>query len=358
MGMNRVIMRPPGQTVGRDAVEARGGAAQDGGSVGGRELVEQEAQLLPHAHVAACQHRDRPVAAEHQAVRAKQLEGQFEVGPDVVRGPGREVAHGGVEPRHLRVHAGILGGARDEAPPRLVARGLDGRLGQVVDDHPQVRVAFRQGRDVLKMPRQDGDDIERDIVRGQDIQRRAHVRPEEPVRVGLRVDEVADAGEGRVGAQDGQPLCDRGRIVERHPSDDRGDLRVARRDLEHVGRVGGVVRRLDEHRALHARRREQWRQLRELDGAVDGPEVRAEPVVRGPGRIPEMLVRVDDGQDVRPPSGKSFFQGRQPGHGVNSPGVTPGRRSPGAGRPGRAARARSRRRQSPGELRRARIRRP
>jgi len=62
---------PAPQAVGRDPVELGGRSAHDRCPIVGRQLIEQAPQLLPDPHVPAGEHRDRPVAAEHQAVRTE-----------------------------------------------------------------------------------------------------------------------------------------------------------------------------------------------------------------------------------------------------------------------------------------------
>ena len=71
----------------------------------------------------------------------------------------------------------------------------------------------------------------------------AHLRAEQPVRVGLVVDEGADAGQTRPHPQPGELGGRLVRPVQRYPGHHAGDLRVRRRDLEHgLGVRGGVVR--------------------------------------------------------------------------------------------------------------------
>jgi hypothetical protein len=116
-------------------------------------------------------------------------------------------------------------------------------VGQVIEDHPQRGVPLGERRHVTQVPGQHGDDVERDAAALEQRQPFPHLRAEQPVWVGLVVDEVADAGEARPFAQLAEARGRLVRPVQRDPAHHSGDLGVRRRDLEHrLGVRRGIVR--------------------------------------------------------------------------------------------------------------------
>lgn len=273
-------------------VEALGGAAPDRGLVGLREAGEQRVGLAHDVGVLAGEAGDRPVAAEHQAIGAEAGERVVDVALQRGGVPARRVG-GGVEAGDLRVHARHGGRLGQQRRPRLPAAGRDRRLGEVVDDHPQARYSRRDLGYELQMLGQDRDDVERDAVLGEHAERLDHLRPHQPARVGLVVDQVAHADEQRLlrprrGARGG-----RLRVEQRQPADDAGDPLVLARVGEHRGRVLVVVLGLHQHGRVDASRDQLRQQLAGVVAAVGRRRQRGQRRIATALDLPDVLVRVD-----------------------------------------------------------------
>jgi hypothetical protein len=179
----------------------------------------------------------------------------------------------------------------------------------VVQDHPQRGVPLGEHRHVAQVPGQHGDDVERDAAALEQRQPFPHLRTQQPVGVGLVVDEGADAGEARPRPQPGELGGRLVRPVQRHPGHHAGDLGVRRRDFEHrLGVRGGVVR-LDQDSPVHSGRGGPAPEVLEAERPVDGGVLRPlQPLVTQPFGIPQVQVRVDH-HAVHPatPSGRVWL---------------------------------------------------
>ena len=116
---------------------------------------EQRVRRLPDPGVAAAEHRDGPVAAGQQAVRAERLERDLEGRPQLLGRPVGRV-DGGVEAGQLGYHVRAGGRGPQEPGPAVERLAPERRLGQVVDHDGDVRrprrPAWRRGRDVGGRP--------------------------------------------------------------------------------------------------------------------------------------------------------------------------------------------------------------
>ena len=290
------ITARPGHQAGRlDAVRARRRPAAQGRALRRAEVVEQPVQLRPRLLVAAGQVHDRPVAAPHQPVGAEDVQREVQEGPQVLRGPVGEVGPGREQAGHLGEHVRVgRGGAQVVLPagdPRRVA--ADRRLREVVDDQHQARMPLREDRHELEVPPPYGHDVERDAARLEQREPLADVRPQQPLGVGLEVDRAAHAAERAMALDLLQPARRVGRPVERQPRHDGADGRLRVRDLEHVVGVRVVLGRLHHHGAIDAGGPQERRQLLELHRAVDRAEGVRQPGIRRAGRIPQMVVSID-----------------------------------------------------------------
>jgi hypothetical protein len=77
--------------------------------------------------------------------------------------------------------------------PWLELAARDRRLAEVIDDDLQPRVAVRQPRNVPEVPREDGGDLEYELVPGEQCEALADSVARQPVRVRLIVHQMAYA---------------------------------------------------------------------------------------------------------------------------------------------------------------------
>ena len=203
---------------------------------------------------------------------------------------------GGIEAGHFGEDIGKARGALEQLAPRLEGPRADGRLGEMVDNDGQVRVALAQLRHVLEMPGQHGHEVERHLRRLQHAQARRHFGAEHPVGVGAHVDAVAHAGETVPAHQLVEHLLSPCGVVQREPRHHTGHLSVLVGDLEHGLVVLGEVAALDHHRRLDAGGVQVRVQIGETVLSVELGEHGLEPRVVEPARVPEMLVGIDNGQ--------------------------------------------------------------
>ena len=127
-----------------------------------------------------------------------------------------------------------------------------GGLPQVVDDERERRVPARESRDVAEMVGKDGRQLEQQAALLEQRKRGLHLRTKQPVRIGLRVDEMADRAELRISGERVEASPRGAGLVEPAPGCDCTDPRHAIRQLEHVVGVAVVGGALDEHRRRDA----------------------------------------------------------------------------------------------------------
>jgi hypothetical protein len=122
---------------------------------------------------------------------------------------------------------------------------------------------------------------------------------EDPVRVGLLVDEVPDPAELRTVVQLVQPPPRAAGVVEAAPADDRADPVDRAGELEQV--IGVLVARgaLDEDGRPDAALGQQRLEVGRLEHPGDCRVVAGHPRLRDAARIPEVLMGVDrhEGRD-------------------------------------------------------------
>src|SRR4029078_12307998 len=96
-----------------------------------------------------------------------------------------------VEAGDLGVDVPMLRGGSEQLFPWCHLRGAERRLSEVVEDERQTRVAPGQLRHIVEMIRVDRRQLEEEVVLRNHLERRLHVRPQDPVRVRLLMDQVA-----------------------------------------------------------------------------------------------------------------------------------------------------------------------
>ena len=84
-----------------------------------------------------------------------------------------------------------------------------------------------------------------------------------------------------------------GGVGKIHPSHDAGHEVGTRRRVEELLRLFQAGPGLDQHSAIHSPLREERTKVLGTEPAPDGGQVVRHPGIVGPGRVPEMLVRVD-----------------------------------------------------------------
>ena len=114
------------------------------------------------------------------------------------------------------------------------------------------------------------------------------------MRVGLVVDEMADAPQLRLPRELAESLARTLGRAQVDPGDHAADPRVRGRVLEHRIGVGVGAGGLHEHRPRHAGPREQRLEVVRLERAPDDGVLGRHPGQGFPLEIPEVLMRVDD----------------------------------------------------------------
>src|SRR3989442_6200136 len=113
------------------------------------------------------------------------------------------------------------------------------------------------------------------------------------------------------GAQLGEPLGDVGR-GEVDPAHDAGDEVGVRGGREEFARLVEARARLHEDRPAHSVRLEQRAQILGAERSADRGELVGQPGIRRAGRVPEVMVRVDEHGALHQaprqagPSGKAY----------------------------------------------------
>ena len=154
-------------------------------------------------------------------------------------------------------------------------------------------------RHVPKVVREDRHDVERQVERGEPCQARSDVGPDEPVGVGLVMDEVADAPQAMAETGLDRPGRRIG-VVQRRPADDAQDPGVGRPGLGHRIGVGEAVGGLDEDGAVDPGPRQLGHEVRRREASEDGVLGGRRPGIPAGGQVPDVLVRVDSpGRPIR-----------------------------------------------------------
>jgi hypothetical protein len=126
----------------------------------------------------------------------------------------------------------------------------------VVQRHAELRQLLRRRQQRLELGVVHRNAFEHEVCLGEERQRFEHRRPQQPLRVRLVGDQVADADQPAA-THALQGCGTLGGIVERHPADDRADVVDSGGEVEIVLRLPEVVERLDENRAVDAARGER-----------------------------------------------------------------------------------------------------
>ena len=148
------------------------------------------------------------------------------------------------------------------------------------------------GRHESEVVREHSNHVEGQAAAGDEVQARLDVGTHQPQRIGFVVDQVSDPAEGRVrsGIERRFGSAD---IGQRDPADDGAHEPVAVGNVQDRVRVREAAGRLDEDRAVDARRGELGFEIARRVGPVDRAIGRRRPRVPAAVDVPEVLVCVD-----------------------------------------------------------------
>ena len=153
-------------------------------------------------------------------------------------------------------------------PPRVDLALADARLGAVVDDDAQRRMALDDAREPRQVARQH-ERVEHEVVRDHRVERRRVRRAREPLVV---ADVLHHRPQRRraCGSRASAAICSGASLASKstQPTTPR-DERRAVREVEQPARLGERRRGLDEDRALDAVAREDRREVGGAEVAVD-----------------------------------------------------------------------------------------
>ena len=238
-----------------------------------------------------CAHR--PVRAEHQPVRAEGVQHRVGVRAQVLDGPGGGVGLGD-QAGEFADRVGQGGEGADVGGPGFEGAGGDGRLAQVVEDEGE----FGQGGGRLDAGGswcgQDDQVVDQAGV-GDGGQTAAYVRAQQPLRVGLALDLVADALEVLAAGEFAQPgeLVGDVRAGEVGPADDSRDQVVLGGEGQELRGLLGHGDRLDEDGAVDSGRAGLGGEVRHGEVAPERRCRSGDPVLVPDGQVPDVVVGVD-----------------------------------------------------------------
>ena len=259
---------------------------------GGQQLAGQRG----HLGVAGREGANRPVGAEHQPSRAEAVQQVIHVGAE--RRGRRRRAGFGDQTGQLAGQVGQRGHLGGQPGPRLEPVLADLRLAAVIEHEPHIVQLGGHPQGGGQLSRADQQVVDQP-GRADRAQAPAHVRPAEPVRVGLVLHQVPDADQpvaAGLGAQPVQLAADvvAGQVDPAHHPGHLGHLpRGGGRRGQELFRFRRAGQHLDEHAGRHPGGRA-------LPGVVGQPERPAkpgqpvQPVVAPRRRIPQVVVGVDD----------------------------------------------------------------
>src|SRR5438552_9150081 len=238
----------------------------------------------------------RPIGAEHASLWAKPFQHPSHVRPELLGRP-RVPVRFGHEPCELADDVRFIAQRCQRFRPRLIHRAVDDAgLGCVVDDKPDVWVPPDGDQGGGQLSRAHEEVVGKaGFAHGGDSA--LNFVPEQPLGIRFVVNLVADADQGaspRAALQAGDGRG-HGWIGEVHPTDHPGDEFVRGRDLEKLTRLLQRSNRLDEDGPIDSAGREQWLEIFRSERPPDRGELGTHPWIVAPGRIPEMVVRVDPG---------------------------------------------------------------
>ena len=168
------------------------------------------------------------------------------------------------------------------------------RFGKVVDDESQPGVASGELGHVAEVIGKDGRQLEQQPALLEQAERRLDVAAQEPVRVGLLVDEMADSAQLRPTSQVVEPAACDSDVVEPAPRRDGADPLRLLDQVEHVVGVLVARRTLDEHRRSDAALCEQRLEVAWLERPIDHLVLLRHPRLRDERGVPKVMVGIDD----------------------------------------------------------------
>ena len=200
---------------------------------------------------------------------------------------------------------GARGGSAKGRRPGTQLAAAERRLAEMVDHDGQLRERTRELGHVAEVPRVDAGKLEDHA--GPLEQRKAleHGVLQDPVRIVLIVDQVAEAAQTGPAAQLAEALCGALGRAEVDPADHGADPGVALGLLQHRVGVRVGVGRLHQHGPRHAGPDELRRELLRLERPADAGMSVPHPRQRFALEIPEVVVCIDDHGFEVPPRGAS-----------------------------------------------------
>ena len=232
----------------------------------------------------------RPVGAVQQPAGAECVERGRDDRPEVSSGP-RAGSKPRGEARQLRRCVRQRGERPQAVLPSGGVRVIGERATQVVEHEAQARMPAGDRGGLPQLPVAD-DEIERQVGLLERREARTHLRPEQPLRVRVDVDQVAHSDDGDVGGSADAVELVRYVPLQVDPHHHAGDDAPVRAHQPET--LLEAVARLHDDRAVHVGRREHRRQLGRPEVAVDGRHGdRIDPILRVQRPVPEVDVGVD-----------------------------------------------------------------
>src|SRR5262249_666659 len=187
-------------------------------------------------------------------------------------------------------------------------------LAEVIDHDPQVGDALRDQRNMFQMTGQYPHVVERQAAGCQDPQPLQNVRADDPIRVRLDINQMADADQSRLARTYIECSFNAARMRERRPTNHACDPIIGVSIGEQCLIFRRVIRRFNRHGAVDPSRLELRRQVVWLKGTPKRLE-RGIACVRQyvhPGRLigtvtPEVLMCIDDETHRMPPRGLGIW---------------------------------------------------
>ncbi len=187
----------------------------------------------------------------------------------------------------------MVGHRAHQPLPRLPHALGDRRLGAVIHDHRQVRMAI-QHRQQCRQLRGPHERVEAQPQPGQGRQRAADLGAQDPRRVGQVLQHRPHALQQRVARQSRQRGNGLGGAQVGPAHDTFDDAAAVPRDIEQIPRLGDGGGRLHEHRRRDVRLLAQRLHVGQRKVAVDRRQRRREPAVVAARERPHVVMGVDE----------------------------------------------------------------
>jgi hypothetical protein len=232
---------------------------------------------------------DRPVGAEHEACGSEGGERGFQVRQNLLVVPGCVVGFSD-DAGEFAENIGSVGEVGEVARPRPEFSAADGRLRDVIEDEDLVGMAIDEANRCGKLV-MDDEDVVGEIAGGELGEAGVEIAAIH-VRVGLGLEDVADAFERGIDGEAVEEIADGG-IDERDPADHAQNPRMGGGVFEEGFGLGEGLARLDGDDGVDIGRCDLGGKVGGEKVATDRSHSIVDPVVFGGRVMPEVMMRVD-----------------------------------------------------------------